>query len=269
MGCGASTQENQNQAVQGQDKAAPSAESSTACNHEDAQCNKDAPNGEQIKHDEIQKIDPDGFAVASSEPVTHDSKEPTTHAAVPSSEPVTQDSEEPATHDSKEPNEHDMTPKSVLTEVQVAKLHQIFDIVDKNHDGTVTKKELLMALKKYPVVRTLFEISSDDVAAIQDDFEGQGRLGLAETSWSHMSLRGDLSVTWQEFMGHFAGNPQSALRGIELHQKQKTSESLECVERPKFVPTKDWQPVPKGAVCPKGLEYKMDLKSGATLARLC
>lgn len=265
MGCGASTQQEKTEAAQ--DKDAPSsaegsaacqavdaqrtqaakdrdasaAESKAACQHDDARCNKDAKDNEQ-KIQDIENIDPDGFAVASSESVAQDSKEL---------------------------EQKNMAPNSVLTEVQVAKLHQIFDIVDKNHDGTMTKKELLIALKKYPVVRTLFEISPDDVAAIQDDFEGQGRLGLAETSWSHMSHHNDLSVTWQEFMGHFAGNPQSALKGIELHQRQKTSDSLKCVERPKFEPTKDWQPVPKGAVCPKGLEYKMDLNTGETLARLC
>lgn len=259
MGCGASTQQERNEAAQEKDvssaessaacqhedarcnkeKDVSSAESPAACQHEDALCNKDARDDEQKNHDG-ENIDPDGFAVASPEPIAQDSKES---------------------------DRKDMAPKSVLTEVQVAKLHQIFDIVDKNHDGTMTKKELLIALKKYPVVRTLFEISPADVAAIQDDFEGQGRLGLAETSWSHMSHHSDLSVTWEEFMGHFAGNPQSALKGIELHQK--TCESLNCIERPKFEPTKDWQPVPKGAVCPKGLEYKMDLKTGATLARLC
>ena len=60
-----------------------------------------------------------------------------------------------------------------------------------------------------------------------------------------------------DFIKHFAEHPQQALKGILL------------LERPKFSATHEWQPVPKGAACPPGLEYKMDLATGETLARLC
>lgn len=59
-------------------------------------------------------------------------------------------------------------------------------------------------------------------------------------------------------MKHFASHPAQALKGILL------------LEGPKiFSATEEWQPVPKGFACPPGLEYKMDLTTGETLARLC
>ena len=66
-----------------------------------------------------------------------------------------------------------------------------------------------------------------------------------------------------DFINHFADNPSQALKGILL-----LGDEREHRERPRFSPTKDWQRVPKGAACPPGLEYKMDLGTGETLARL-
>jgi len=35
----------------------------------------------------------------------------------------------------------------------------------------------------------------------------------------------------------------------------------------RFAPTAEWQEVPEGFVCPPGLEYRMDLSAGRTVAR--
>ena len=58
-------------------------------------------------------------------------------------------------------------------------------------------------------------------------------------------------------MKYFANSPAQALKGILVLDGPKI-----------FSASKDWQPVPKGAACPPGLEYKMDLTTGETLARL-
>ncbi|CAE7637249.1 redB [Symbiodinium necroappetens] len=147
-----------------------------------------------------------------------------------------------------------------LTDLQVAQLGQIFSFVDKNGDGKLTRKELLIGLKKSPAVRTLFEISGSDLEQIQADFEGQGRLGSAEGRWCLLTSADEV-LNKAEFIRHFVGNPEQALKGIRLHCGDP--------DRPKFTATQDWQPVPKGAACPPGLEYKMDLATGETLGRLC
>jgi len=147
-----------------------------------------------------------------------------------------------------------------LTDIQVGQLGQIFSFVDKNGDGKLTRKELLIGLKKSPAVRTLFEISGSDLEQIQADFEGQGRLGSAEGRWCLLTSADDV-LNKAEFIKHFLGDPEQALKGIRLHCGDP--------DRPKFTATQDWQPVPKGAACPPGLEYKMDLATGETLGRLC
>eukprot|EP00747_Dinoflagellata_sp_TGD_P209483 gnl/TRDRNA2_/TRDRNA2_82875_c0_seq1.p1 gnl/TRDRNA2_/TRDRNA2_82875_c0~~gnl/TRDRNA2_/TRDRNA2_82875_c0_seq1.p1 ORF type:complete len:104 (-),score=23.78 gnl/TRDRNA2_/TRDRNA2_82875_c0_seq1:60-371(-) len=62
------------------------------------------------------------------------------------------------------------------------------------------------------------------------------------------------------------------LRDPSEAEKAADAEALAAAARrgwrPEFVPTAEWCVVPEGAVCPKGLEYKMDLQRGVTLARL-
>uniref|UniRef100_A0A7S1S7X4 EF-hand domain-containing protein n=1 Tax=Alexandrium catenella TaxID=2925 RepID=A0A7S1S7X4_ALECA len=152
-----------------------------------------------------------------------------------------------------------------LSEVHLALLRQIFDLADRNMDGRLTKRELLIALKRHPPVRGLFDLSAKDMEEVQNDFEDQGRLGKAERSWSNLDTNNDKTVTWDEFADHFAGQPQQSLKGIALLKAQQGSTPLS--QRPRFVPSKDWQIVPRGALCPPGLEYKMDLQTGQTLAR--
>eukprot|EP00438_Fugacium_kawagutii_P024452 Skav202125 [mRNA] locus=scaffold1980:223858:224469:+ [translate_table: standard] len=142
-----------------------------------------------------------------------------------------------------------------LTDEQMAQLDQIFSFIDKNQDGKLTRKELLIALRKSGAVRALLNIPGHELVEVQADYEGQGRLGSAEAWWCRLTEEDALYRA--DFIKHFAANPSQALKGILL------------LERPKFVATQDWQPVPKGAACPPGLEYKMDLATGETLARLC
>ena len=147
-----------------------------------------------------------------------------------------------------------------LTDEQMAQLDQIFSFIDKNQDGKLTRKELLIALRKSGAVRALLNIPGHELVEVQADYEGQGRLGSSlEAWWCRLSPEND-ALYRADFLKHFAGNPQQALKGILL------------LERPAvklFSATQDWQPVPKGAACPPGLEYKMDLQTGETLARLC
>ena len=142
-----------------------------------------------------------------------------------------------------------------LTDEQMVQLDQIFSFIDKNQDGKLTRKELLIALRKSGAVRALLNIPGHELVEVQADYEGQGRLGSAEAWWC--SLTEEDALYRADFIKHFAEHPQQALKGILL------------LERPKFSATHEWQPVPKGAACPPGLEYKMDLATGETLARLC
>ena len=144
-----------------------------------------------------------------------------------------------------------------LTDEQMVQLNQIFSFIDKNQDGKLTRKEVLIALRKSGAVRALLNIPGHELVEVQADYEGQGRLGSAEAWWC--GLTEEDALYREDFINHFAGNPSQALKGILL---------LEPLERPKFSATYDWQPVPKGAACPPGLEYKMDLATGETLARL-
>mmetsp|Transcript_24264 Transcript_24264/g.72357 ORF Transcript_24264/g.72357 Transcript_24264/m.72357 type:complete len:222 (+) Transcript_24264:66-731(+) len=157
--------------------------------------------------------------------------------------------------------------KGSLTEVHISLLRQIFDLADKNMDGMLTKRELLIALKRHPPVRGLFDLSAQDMEEVQNDFEDQGRLGKAERSWSDLDTNKDKTVTWDEFADHFAGNPQQSLKGIALLKASQGAPP--STQRVRFVPTRDWQEVPPGVICPVGLEYKMDLSTGQTLARKC
>lgn len=141
-----------------------------------------------------------------------------------------------------------------LTDEQMVQLNQIFSFIDKNQDGKLTRKEVLIALRKSGAVRALLNIPGHELVEVQADYEGQGRLGSAEAWWCRLTEEDALYRA--DFINHFAGNPSQALKGILL------------LERPKFSATYDWQPVPKGAACPPGLEYKMDLATGETLARL-
>lgn len=142
-----------------------------------------------------------------------------------------------------------------LTDEQMAQLDQIFSFIDRNQNGKLTRKELLIALRKSGAVRALLNIPGHELVEVQADYEGQGRLGSAEAWWC--SLTEEDALYRADFIKHFAEHPQQALKGILL------------LERPKFSATHEWQPVPKGAACPPGLEYKMDLATGETLARLC
>mmetsp|Transcript_26340 Transcript_26340/g.54602 ORF Transcript_26340/g.54602 Transcript_26340/m.54602 type:complete len:229 (+) Transcript_26340:1-687(+) len=157
--------------------------------------------------------------------------------------------------------------QGMLSEVHISLLKQIFDLADRNMDGRLTKRELLIALKRHPPVRGLFDLSASDMEEVQNDFEDQGRLGKAERSWSDLDTNNDKTVTWEEFAKHFAGQPQQSLKGIALLKASQEVSSLS--HRQRFVPTSQWQIVPPGALCPAGLEYKMDLSTGQTLARTC
>jgi len=149
-------------------------------------------------------------------------------------------------------------------------MRQIFDLVDRNSDGTLVKKELLMALKKYPAVRALFDLASSDLQEIQNSFEDQGQLGKAEKNWSDIDINGHKRISWDEFNAHFSGKQSQALAGIALlSDAKKIAQDSKPKEYVIFVPSKQWQDVPKGAVCPKGLEYKMDMSTGINKARLC
>lgn len=151
-----------------------------------------------------------------------------------------------------------LPPKS-LTEAEIGKLRIIFGIVDRNKDGVLSKRELLMALKRHPAVRALFDLSEEESRKVQQDFEDQGRLGAVQGDWDALDLDKDTKLTWAEFLHHFMGHPQKVLAGVALLAPRCSAT---------FSPSLVWQEVPEGAICPPGLEYKMDLSTGKTQARL-
>mmetsp|Transcript_59796 Transcript_59796/g.192455 ORF Transcript_59796/g.192455 Transcript_59796/m.192455 type:complete len:264 (+) Transcript_59796:108-899(+) len=162
--------------------------------------------------------------------------------------------------------------QKTLDEVRVRKL---FELLDRSGKGQVSQRDVLIALKKQPPVRRLFGLPVTNVEqggnalearllAIQDAFEGGS--GLGELGPIFEKLRADgtgQGFGWRAFLASCREEPMQA----------RASAAAELLPRehatgPAFVATHAWEVVPEGAACPGGLEYKMDMETGRTLARL-
>lgn len=169
------------------------------------------------------------------------------------------------------------TDSARLEKPDEASVKKLFKILDRSDRNAVSKRDVLVALKKHAPVRVLFglpagsiESGADDlqqrINAIQDAFEASSGLGEVGAIFEELSKAGDSggqNFAWEGFVVHCQ---QEAVRsrvnaaiGL-LPREHNVGASFEA--------TYEWQVVPEGAACVAGLEYKMDMASGRTLGRL-
>jgi len=141
----------------------------------------------------------------------------------------------------------------------------------------VSQRDVLIALKKQPPVRCLLGMPVTNVEeggstlearllAIQDAFEagsGLGELGPVFEGLREAGGSESPTFSWEAFSATCQQEPMRA-RAIAAAALLPREHST----GPAFVPTNRWTVVPEGAACPGGLEYKMDMETGKTLARL-
>jgi len=149
--------------------------------------------------------------------------------------------------------------------------------MDRGGKGQVSQRDVLIALKKQPPVRCLLGMPVTNVEeggstleerllAIQDAFEagsGLGELGPVFEGLREAGGSESPTFSWEAFSATCQVEPMRA-RAVAaaalLPREHSTKEA--------FVATSRWTVVPEGAACPGGLEYKMDMETGKTLARL-
>lgn len=158
-----------------------------------------------------------------------------------------------------------------------ASVRKLFEAMDRGGNGQVSQRDVLVALKKQPPVRRLFglpvtnvEPGGDSLEArllsIQDSFEAGSGLGELAPVFEKLREAGGScgqSFGWDAFLACCrTGSLRAGARAAAavLPREHATGAA--------FVPTRAWQEVPEDAVCPGGLEYKMDMATGKTLARL-
>jgi len=152
---------------------------------------------------------------------------------------------------------------------------QVFNLLDRNGKGQISQRDVLVALKKQAPVRKLFglpaskmEKGGDNLDAqlqdIQDAFEAGSGLGKLAPTFEKLIESGSAKAfDWESFDRVFQTRPHKTRLAdavAMLPREHKTG--------PVFAPTKEWQEVPEGTVCPGGLEYKMDMSTQKTFARL-
>jgi len=171
----------------------------------------------------------------------------------------------------------EITPAASLTTpgIDEGLARKLFDLLDRGGKGQVSQRDVLIALRKQPPVRRLFGLPVTNVEeggtelearllAIQDAFESGS--GLGELSPTFEKLRAGGSgqhFVWESFLLCCREEPMQARAALAaglIPREHSTG--------PAFVPTPQWRVVPEGAACPGGLEYKMDMETGRTLARL-
>jgi len=97
---------------------------------------------------------------------------------------------------------------------------------------------------------------------VQEKFEVSSTLGELESIFDELR-DGAASVSWESFLQN--------CRGDSMRSRAHSAIGLlprEHVTGAKFEATNEWAEVPDGAACPAGLEYKMDMTTGKTLARV-
>jgi len=159
---------------------------------------------------------------------------------------------------------------ALLDEALVRKL---FHLLDRSEKNAISKRDVLVALKKHAPVRVLFGLPAgstgdggDDlqarINAIQDAFEASSSLGELTSLYEEL-CKGGPSFAWDAFLAHCQ---QDSVRS-------RAGEALQLMPREhtvgaSFEATYEWKIVPEGAACIAGLEYKMDMATGRTLGRL-
>mmetsp|Transcript_79189 Transcript_79189/g.246592 ORF Transcript_79189/g.246592 Transcript_79189/m.246592 type:complete len:330 (+) Transcript_79189:91-1080(+) len=171
----------------------------------------------------------------------------------------------------------EITPAASLTTpgIDEGLARKLFDLLDRGGKGQVSQRDVLIALRKQPPVRRLFGLPVTNVEeggaelearllAIQDAFESGS--GLGELSPTFEKLRAGGSgqhFAWEGFLLCCREEPMQARAALAVGLIPR-----EHSTGPAFVATHRWTVVPQGAACPGGLEYKMDMETGKTLARL-
>jgi len=161
-----------------------------------------------------------------------------------------------------------------LDEALVKKLFQLLDRSEKN---AVSKRDVLMGLRKHAPVRVVFGLPAGSagsggdelqsrINAIQDAFEASSGLGELGVIFEELSKSDDVSsqtFAWDSFLAHCkqdAVRPRAVEAVSLLPREHSVGSSFEA--------TYEWKVVPEGAACAGGLEYKMDMATGRTLGRL-
>lgn len=156
-------------------------------------------------------------------------------------------------------------------------VRKLFNLLDRGEKGSISPRDVLVALKKHPQIRALFGLPAGctegagpsleaRLLAIQDAFEagsGLGEVGPIFTELREASGGTGQAFGWEPFL--------QACRKGSLRRRAVAAAALlprEHATGVHFVPSPKWTEVPEGAVCPGGLEYKMDMETGRTLARL-
>ncbi|CAE8724475.1 unnamed protein product, partial [Polarella glacialis] len=151
---------------------------------------------------------------------------------------------------------------------------KLFDLLDRSGKGQVSPRDVLVALRKHPPVRRLFGLpvtNTEDggdqlesrLLAIQDAFEAGSGLGEVKDIFQELKAGDGPNCSREMF-----------LLGCRLESFRARAVSAAAIlprehsHGAAFVATASWAMVPPGAACPGGLEYKMDMESGRTLARI-
>mmetsp|Transcript_36345 Transcript_36345/g.93698 ORF Transcript_36345/g.93698 Transcript_36345/m.93698 type:complete len:327 (+) Transcript_36345:62-1042(+) len=154
-----------------------------------------------------------------------------------------------------------------------ALVRKLFDLLDRSGKSQVSQRDILVALRKHPQARKLFGLP---VAANEDGGQSlEARLLAIQDAFEGGSGLGELNPVWDELRQGSAPNFgreafSASCRAGSLSANAAAAAALlprEHATGAAFVPTHKWQEVPEGAACPGGLEYKMDMESGRTLAR--
>lgn len=153
-------------------------------------------------------------------------------------------------------------------------MKRLFGLLDRNGQGKVCQKDVLMALRKHHPVRQLFGVAGDSdeaarlqerLSSIQEAFEAGSGLGQVSPLFSALKEASDCgnAFAWEPFL-------DACQRGLLKEWVKVAINSLprEHSQGQAFVASRQWQVVPPGAACPAGLEFRMDMASGHTMARL-
>lgn len=152
---------------------------------------------------------------------------------------------------------------------------KLFGLLDRAGKGQVSQRDVLIALRKQPPVRRLFGLPVTNLEeggsalearllAIQDSFEAGSGLGELGPAFEKLrALSEGQAFGWDAFLQGCGEEPMRA-RAVAAASLLPREHSTGAA----FVATQSWTVVPEGAACPSGLEYKMDMESGRTMARL-
>lgn len=164
-----------------------------------------------------------------------------------------------------------------LEQVDEASVRTLFQLLDRSDKNVISKRDLLVALKKHAPVRVLFGLPAGSAGAEGDDL--QARINAIQDAFEASSGLGELGEIFDELSRGGGGTGQSfawesfLARCQQEAGRRRAAEALLLMPREHtvgacFEATYEWKVVPEGAACEAGLEYKMDMATGKTLGRL-